>query len=248
MRRALGHPRHLVMRDLSRKPRSPRHQHGRRVKRPWSFEQVVEGWRGGARKSPAIRAVARYLASIRRIEGQRQLIPANTAWTVTGPVPRRHVSGPPTGRSNDGAKFDDNRRAVDEAATIGARCLVLIAGGLPKGSKDIDKRAGARCATGMGGAACPMRGKPASRLAIEPMHPMYAADRGLPQPPCARDETTCVRQLGDGRRYRRSTPIMSGGTPSSSARSARAAGKRIVSYHVCDWLVAHHRPAARPRA
>src|SRR5262245_20742109 len=35
------------------------------------------------------------------------------------------------------AALDDNRRAVDEAAAIGAECLVLIAGGLPKGSKDI---------------------------------------------------------------------------------------------------------------
>ena len=35
------------------------------------------------------------------------------------------------------AALDDNRRAVDEAAAIGAQCLVLIAGGLPKGSKDL---------------------------------------------------------------------------------------------------------------
>ena len=29
------------------------------------------------------------------------------------------------------AALDDNRRAVDEAATLGARCLVLVVGGLP---------------------------------------------------------------------------------------------------------------------
>ena len=35
------------------------------------------------------------------------------------------------------AALDDNRRAVDEAAAIGAQCLVLVVGGLPKGSRDI---------------------------------------------------------------------------------------------------------------
>ena len=39
------------------------------------------------------------------------------------------------------AAIEDNKRAIDEAAEVGARCLVLVAGGLPPGSKDI---AGAR--------------------------------------------------------------------------------------------------------
>ena len=39
------------------------------------------------------------------------------------------------------AALEDNRRAVDEAAAIGAACLVLVVGGLPEGSRDI---AGAR--------------------------------------------------------------------------------------------------------
>ena len=36
------------------------------------------------------------------------------------------------------AAIDDNKRAIDEAAALGAECLVLVAGGLPKGSRDID--------------------------------------------------------------------------------------------------------------
>src|SRR3970040_2350070 len=39
------------------------------------------------------------------------------------------------------AALDDNLRAIEDAATLGARCLVLVAGGLPAGSKDL---AGAR--------------------------------------------------------------------------------------------------------
>ena len=37
------------------------------------------------------------------------------------------------------ANIDDNRRAIDEAATLGAECLVLVVGGLPGGSRDIEK-------------------------------------------------------------------------------------------------------------
>src|SRR6266851_8519086 len=39
------------------------------------------------------------------------------------------------------AAIDDNKRMIDEAAEIGAECIVIIGGGLPKGSRDL---AGAR--------------------------------------------------------------------------------------------------------
>ena len=74
------------------------------------------------------------------------------------------------------AALDDNRRAVDEAAAIGAQCLILVAGGLPKGSTRHRRRAHGRCATGWP-RCCPMRGKRGVPLAIEPLHPMFAADR-----------------------------------------------------------------------
>src|SRR5215470_4224368 len=45
------------------------------------------------------------------------------------------------------AALDDNRRAIDEAAEIGAQCLILVVGGLPKGSGEIGDAA-SRCATG----------------------------------------------------------------------------------------------------
>src|ERR1700722_13842509 len=36
-----------------------------------------------------------------------------------------------------GDSLDENRRAIDEAAALGADCLVIVAGGLPAGSKDL---------------------------------------------------------------------------------------------------------------
>ncbi|USQ88452.1 sugar phosphate isomerase/epimerase [Streptomyces phaeoluteigriseus] len=73
------------------------------------------------------------------------------------------------------AALADNRRAVDEAATLGTEVLVLVSGGLPAGSKDLH---GAReriadALTELG----PYAEDHGVKLAIEPLHPMYAADR-----------------------------------------------------------------------
>ena len=71
--------------------------------------------------------------------------------------------------------YDDNRRAVDEAATLGAPVLVLVSGGLPEGSRDL---AGARARVGEAiGELVPHAQAAGVQLAIEPLHPMYASDR-----------------------------------------------------------------------
>lgn len=70
---------------------------------------------------------------------------------------------------------DDNRRAVDEAATLGAPVLVLVSGGLPAGSRDLDA---ARAHVGEAvGKLLPYATAAGVRLAIEPLHPMFASDR-----------------------------------------------------------------------
>ncbi|MFI9149804.1 sugar phosphate isomerase/epimerase family protein [Streptomyces sp. NPDC053367] len=69
----------------------------------------------------------------------------------------------------------DNRRAVDEAAALGTDTLVLVSGGLPPGSKDLHG-ARERIADALGELA-PYAEDQGVRLAIEPLHPMYAADR-----------------------------------------------------------------------
>ena len=79
------------------------------------------------------------------------------------------------------AALDDNKRAVDEALTLGAPCLVLVVGGLAKDragtirSKDLR---GAREMVRDGIGELLEYARPAGMpLAIEPLHPMYAADR-----------------------------------------------------------------------
>src|SRR6185312_2016078 len=84
--------------------------------------------------------------------------------------------------SRRGEVRDDNRRAVDEARALGAPCIVLVAGGLPQysrpgsaASKDI---AAARTQVNDAIAEMLEYAKEASMpLAIEPLHPAYAADR-----------------------------------------------------------------------
>ncbi|MEV0091673.1 sugar phosphate isomerase/epimerase family protein [Streptomyces sp. NPDC050738] len=73
------------------------------------------------------------------------------------------------------AALADNRTAIDEAATLGTDTLVLVSGGLPAGSKDLHG-ARERIADAIAELA-PYAGERGIRLAIEPLHPMYAADR-----------------------------------------------------------------------
>jgi sugar phosphate isomerase/epimerase len=73
--------------------------------------------------------------------------------------------------------LDDNRAAIDEAAALGAACLVLVVGGLPDGSTDL-AAARERMSDAIA-ALVPYAAEAGVRLAVEPMHPMYCADRGL---------------------------------------------------------------------
>jgi sugar phosphate isomerase/epimerase len=71
--------------------------------------------------------------------------------------------------------YDENRRAIDEAATLGAPVLVLVSGGLPDGGRDLDA---ARRNVGEAiGALVPHALNAGVRLAIEPLHPMFCSDR-----------------------------------------------------------------------
>ncbi|MEV0978251.1 sugar phosphate isomerase/epimerase family protein [Streptomyces sp. NPDC049915] len=71
--------------------------------------------------------------------------------------------------------LDDNRRAVEEAATLGTDVLVLVSGGLPAGSKDL-RGARERIADALAELG-PYAERHGVKLAIEPLHPMFASDR-----------------------------------------------------------------------
>jgi sugar phosphate isomerase/epimerase len=110
---------------------------------------------------------------------------------------------------------DDNRRALDEACTLGAACLVLVVGGLP-------------------GA---LEGRPAHR-AIEPLHPMYAADRACVN--TLRQALDLCDRLDPGRTGALGVAVDAYHVwwdPDLQAQIARAGQERLLALHVCDWLV-----------
>ena len=134
------------------------------------------------------------------------------------------------------AAIEDNFRAIDEAEAIGARCLILVVGGLPAGSKDI---AGARAQVKEGIAAMLPHARQAGvPLAIEPLHPMQAADRA------------CINTLGQALDVcDELDPQRTGALgvavdvyhvwwdPQLENQIARAGKSRLLAHHICDWLV-----------
>ena len=191
----------------------------------WSLEQLVEGC---ARAGVTAIAPWRDIVQACGLEKAGRLIRAQ-GLTVTCLC--RGGMFPAADEAGRRLALDDNRRAVDEAAAIGARCLVLIAGGLPKGSKDI---AGAHGQVRDGLAALlPYARSAGVPLALEPLHPMYAADRACLNT-LAHANDLCDR-LGEGVGV--ALDVYHVWWDPDLARQIARAGKRILTYHVCDWLV-----------
>jgi sugar phosphate isomerase/epimerase len=131
------------------------------------------------------------------------------------------------------AAIADNLRAIDEAAALEADCLVIVTGGLPEGSRDI---AGARAMVAEGLAAILPHARAAGLpLAIEPLHPMYAADRACVN---TLDQALdlCV-SLGPGIGVAIDVYHVwwDPGLATAIARAGRMG--TILAHHVCDWLV-----------
>jgi sugar phosphate isomerase/epimerase len=191
----------------------------------WSFEQVIEGC---ARAGITAIAPWRDIVQACGLQKAAQLVRAHNM-TVTGLCRGgMFTAADEAGRR---AALDDNRRAVDEAAALDAQCLVLVVGGLPPGSKDV---AGAREQVRDGLAALlPYARKAGIPLAVEPLHPMYAADRACVN--TMRQANDLCDELGEGIGIAVDVYHL-WWDPELPHQIARA-GNRVISYHVCDWLV-----------
>jgi sugar phosphate isomerase/epimerase len=134
-------------------------------------------------------------------------------------------------------RIDENRRALDDAAALQAACFVMVVGGLPAGSRDL---AGARDQVRDGLALLLEHARAVGiALAIEPLHPMYAADRA------------CVNTLEQALDLCEALdPRRSGSLgvavdvyhvwwdPKLPGQIARAGdARRLLACHVSDWLV-----------
>jgi sugar phosphate isomerase/epimerase len=136
------------------------------------------------------------------------------------------------------ANIDANKRALDDAAALGAPVFVMVVGSLPSGSKDLE---GARQQVREASAELVEYGRRVGvRIGLEPLHPVYAADR------------SCLTLLSEALGW---CEAIEGDTAEpwigaiidcyhvwwdptlaeSIARAGRA--RRIFGFHVCDWLV-----------
>jgi sugar phosphate isomerase/epimerase len=138
---------------------------------------------------------------------------------------------------------DDNRRAVDEARALGAPCIVLVVGGLPQfsrpgsaPSKDI-AAAWSQVHDGIAEVLDYARSAKLP-LAIEPLHPAYAADRACVN--TTRQALDLCDAIDPGRSGMLGVALdvyHVWWDAELMGQIARAGKDRILAFHVCDWLV-----------
>ncbi|WP_336853315.1 sugar phosphate isomerase/epimerase family protein [Sinomonas albida] len=130
------------------------------------------------------------------------------------------------------AALADNRGAILEAETLGTRDLYLVVGGLPAGERDV-VAARARISDRLAELA-PFAHEHGVRLLLEPLHPMYAADRAL--------VSTLGQALDLAAPFDPQDVAVAVDTfhvwwdPALSEQIARAGREgRLASYQVCDF-------------
>lgn len=161
--------------------------------------------------------------------GEAKKILNDNGMTVTG----LNRAGPfLLGDGDNHAALDDARRAIDEAAELDAHCLMLFPGGLPPSSRDI---AGAReKASEMIVELLPMTRQAGVMLALEPLHPMLAAERSCLNTMSAANDLCDT--LGPGLGIVVDVYHV-WWDPDLESEINRAGSERIIGFHVSDWLV-----------
>ena len=138
--------------------------------------------------------------------------------------------------------LDDNRRAVDEAKQLAAPCLVLVVGSLPGalGGQPTHKDISLARAQVLAGIAATLEyaRSVAMPLAIEPLHPMQAADRACVNTlEHALDLCDALDQDRTGALGVAVDVYHTWWDPKLESQIARAGRDRLLAYHVCDWLL-----------
>jgi sugar phosphate isomerase/epimerase len=126
---------------------------------------------------------------------------------------------------------DDNLRAIEEAHALGAPALILVVGGMPPGSKDLSS-----CRTRIQDCIAevlPEARKARVPLAIEPLHPMQVTRAAVNTLEQALDMCDA---LGEGVGV--AVDVYHVWWDPKLESQLKRAGKRILGYHICDWLPA----------
>jgi sugar phosphate isomerase/epimerase len=193
---------------------------GATVRKQWNLAQIIDGC---ARH--AIRGISPWRDQVAQmgLSKAKQAIEASNL-TVTGLCRGGFFT------AKDWR--DDNLRAIEEAHTLGAQCLVLVVGGLLPGSKDL-LLSRERIKEGIA-AILPEARKAGVPLAIEPLHPMQAAERACIN--TLEQALDICDSLGDGIGVAVDV-YHTWWDPKLEQQIRRAGKKRTLAYHICDWLV-----------
>lgn len=189
------------------------------VKTQWTLAQAIEGC---ARHG--IRGIAPWRDKLAEmgLKEAAKAIKAN-GLTVTGLCRGGFFTAPDF--------LADNLRAIEEAHELGAQCLVLVVGGLPQGSKDLlSARERVKEAISR---ILPEAKKAKVPLAIEPLHPMQAADRACIN--TLEQALDICDAMGEGIGV--AVDVYHVWWDPKLEQQIKRAGKRILAYHICDWLV-----------
>ena len=190
----------------------------------WTFKEDVEGYLRHGFRAMTVRRdkLAEYgiekAARLMRDSGMEVIgLSGISPLTATDPALRRE-------------HLDDNKRAIDDAAAIGAGFIVVIGGGLPQGSRDL---VGAREAMiDMMAELGPYGLERGVRLGLEPLTPMVAG------------ELSCCNLMSTANDMCDTLGASSGiivdlwhvwWDPALKAELERAGGERLLALHLCDW-------------
>lgn len=125
--------------------------------------------------------------------------------------------------------FDDNMKALEEAAAVGAPQVVLVCGAKPELSLSENRR---HITEGIASLTDYAK-KVGVKLAIEPLHPMYADCRSAVN--TIGQCNDIIDQIGDESVGIAADVYHIWWDPQLEKEVTRA-GKRIIALHVCDWV------------
>ena len=193
----------------------------------WSLPQAIEGYaRHGVH---AIGVVRDKLHEVGVAEAKRWLKAHDMKVTCLCVGGLLTDSDPDLLRAN----LESTRRTIDEAAELEADCVVFVAGGLPAGSRDL-AAARARCLEGLA-EVLPYAKLAGVTVGLEPLHPMICAFRSCLS--TLGQANDWIEALGAGPELGIVVDVYHVWWDPDMEREIERAAGRIVSFHVCDWLM-----------
>lgn len=152
---------------------------------------------------------------------------------VSGYCRSTYLNGPDQ-KARDAA-VQDNIKALEVAAQIGAKSLIIVTGGLIEGTKDVEdsRKHHLDGLAKMAEAAA----KLGVSIALEPLHPYYAADRCLLNTVAQAVQWCGILDPDAKGHVGVVLDVYHMWWDPNLAESIAAAKGRIHAYHVCDWLI-----------